>query len=82
MPNVPGVFELLAIAVVLVPAIVLLRTCGYAKARWLLAASVCLVAAAAGSPADVCSQLILFLPLFLLLVLGSRMKLFDIPVAS
>lgn len=82
MLSVPGVFELLAIVVVLVPAVALLRSRGYSRARWLLAASACLSAAAMFTPADLLSQLLLSIPLFTMLVLGSRMRLFDSPVAS
>ncbi len=82
MLSVPGVFELLTIAVVLVSAVVVLSFRGYAPARWLIAASACLAVAAIFTPADLVSQLLLSVPLFVMLVLGSRMRLFDTPIAS
>ena len=82
MLSVPGIVELFVIVFVLGFAFMLRRLGGNSSAKWLLAVSVCLAAAAIFSPADLVSQIVLFIPLFAALILGSRLRLFDVPVAS
>ncbi|TWU52021.1 hypothetical protein [Rubripirellula reticaptiva] len=82
MLSVLGVIELILIVLILAAAIILRQSGGFATARWLFAVAVCLAAAAAFSPADPMSQIVLFIPMFAAIVLGSRLRLFDVRVAS
>lgn len=82
MPFSLGGYELFAILAVALPTIVLVATRGYSASRWLVAASVCLVAAAIITPADLFSMTVLSVAFFALLMLGARMRLLDNPIAS
>jgi len=82
MPFSLGALELLAVLAFALPTIFLVAFRGYGKSRWLIAASVCLVAAAIITPADLLTMVVLSVAFFALLVLGSSMRLFDKPTVS
>ena len=77
-----GGFELIAILVVAVSTIFVVAALGYSTVRWFVAASICLVAAAMVTPADLLTMMVLSIAFFAVLMLGSRMRLFDQPIAS
>ncbi|TWT51778.1 hypothetical protein CA85_52040 [Allorhodopirellula solitaria] len=79
--EIPKLFPNVSLAVVL-PTIGVVATRGYSAARWYVAASICLVSAALITPADLLTMLVLAVAFFAVLVLGSRIRLLDNPIAS